>query len=879
MIFLNALLLFGAAAFSIPLIIHLLNRSKFQTIDWGAMIFLEDAAKVNSRRLRWQTWLLLLLRCLIPIVLAICMARPMLKSYFFPNGFIPSSGDQTASVLIIDNSISMQASANDSDQKTLNTLAKQSLDVANQLVARTGSNTRWSISTWDDTNKDTQFGFSRDQNIIKERTNKIDSQSGSFPLLDQISSALDTLAKSPDPSQRVIVLSDFQTNDIRAFDSPGLATLRAKIERLPIKPVIALMPIGNRAAGQQLSSEPKQYVAPENLSIAIDRNTQSLVGVKQAWELRARIKNHSPTAVVNVPILIQVDGRSLTTRRIDLPGDAESQLAVTLEFPSHGSHVVTASIEHDEAVSSDNRASWAVLAVGAIPTLLVSDDFSDDQQGPRNNRGVEKSWSDSDYLTAALGYSPRKRNTSNKKDGLFSVTRLASSQCSLAELKRHKLLLLANVSELSRESSQYLGTWIAQGGTLIAFPGEETKINWYNNLLEPTTESLAVSSKATGDSASSGQHLFPYAYEKKLNEVEENQSGVSIRREVYSHPSVRFLNDPRWSSVDSLNVRKWLVMTPHKLSTSMTLRTSSTRFIAVDSDSKALASRDAIATEDMSKPSNNELNSHQVLSLTSGDPFLAIKQLGLGSVIQCATSAGDQWSNWPMRPVYLPMIQQLLVGSIPPGRWVCNVQIGETLTLPTEDVLSWIKSDWLSDDDLSITENKKNAESSTRVMRWTLPAANLQEASAQQASTQQLSPQLSPTQQSTDQVTNRDRTEGETGQPAIVARQPGVYTATPVADSMIRQSKSAIRNAQPSTPISMCAQLPPGESDLRLESSEGLESFASQINARVIRSVDEYVSIESGESSELWRWFLLALLVLLFAEVFLQRYLSLGGIR
>jgi hypothetical protein len=423
---------------------------------------------------------------------------------------------------------------------------------------------------------------------------------------------------------------------------------------------------------------------------------------------------------------------------------------------------------------------------------------------------------------------------------------------------------LANVSELSRECSQYLGTWVAEGGTLIAFPGEETKVNWYNSLREPTTESLAVSSKATGDSALSGHQLFPYAYEKKLEELDDNQAGVSIRREIYSHPSVRFLNDPRWSSVDSLNVRKWLVMTPHKLSTSVKLRTSGTRFIAVDSDSKPAASRDANAAEETDKPSRKDLDSHQVLSLTSGDPFLAIKQVGLGSVIQCATSAGDQWSNWPMRPVYLPMIQQLLIGAVPPGRWVCNVEIGETLTLPTENMLRWIESDWQIDNDLLPAKEVKSDESSTRLMRWTLPTANLQQTSVQQP---------------TDQITNSDRTEGETGQPAIVARQSGVYTASPQADSMIRQGKSIAQNLQTSPPISMCAQLPPGESDLRLETSEGLDLFASQMNAHVIRSVDEYVSLESGQSSELWRWFLIALLVLLFAEVLLQRYLSLGGIR
>ncbi|MFM7926845.1 MAG: BatA domain-containing protein [Pirellula sp.] len=86
MTFLNALLAFGATAFSVPLIIHLLNRSKYLTIDWGAMQFLDSSVKVNSRRIQWKQLLLLLIRCLIPVLLALAMARPL-----FSRGRIPQA--------------------------------------------------------------------------------------------------------------------------------------------------------------------------------------------------------------------------------------------------------------------------------------------------------------------------------------------------------------------------------------------------------------------------------------------------------------------------------------------------------------------------------------------------------------------------------------------------------------------------------------------------------------------------------------------------------------------------------------------------------------------------------------------------------------------
>ena len=48
MSFLNLFLLGGMAAFSVPLVIHLLNRSRYRTVDWGAMHLLDKAFQANN---------------------------------------------------------------------------------------------------------------------------------------------------------------------------------------------------------------------------------------------------------------------------------------------------------------------------------------------------------------------------------------------------------------------------------------------------------------------------------------------------------------------------------------------------------------------------------------------------------------------------------------------------------------------------------------------------------------------------------------------------------------------------------------------------------------------------------------------------------------
>ena len=51
--FLNPLLAFGVLAAAVPLIIHLLNRSRHKPMDWAAMRFARAAWKRIRRRTRF----------------------------------------------------------------------------------------------------------------------------------------------------------------------------------------------------------------------------------------------------------------------------------------------------------------------------------------------------------------------------------------------------------------------------------------------------------------------------------------------------------------------------------------------------------------------------------------------------------------------------------------------------------------------------------------------------------------------------------------------------------------------------------------------------------------------------------------------------------
>ena len=101
--FLNPAMLGGTALVSVPIIIYLINRQKYQRRKWAAMEFLLRAMKRNRRRIQLQSLLLLLIRCAILFLLAMALARPIQR-----RGTISLAPDANQNwILAIDDSYSM----------------------------------------------------------------------------------------------------------------------------------------------------------------------------------------------------------------------------------------------------------------------------------------------------------------------------------------------------------------------------------------------------------------------------------------------------------------------------------------------------------------------------------------------------------------------------------------------------------------------------------------------------------------------------------------------------------------------------------------------------------------------------------------------------
>lgn len=74
---LQPFMLWGLAAAALPIIIHLLNRLRFRSLAWGAMMFLIRATRTSTKRARLRHWLILACRALALACFAYALARPL----------------------------------------------------------------------------------------------------------------------------------------------------------------------------------------------------------------------------------------------------------------------------------------------------------------------------------------------------------------------------------------------------------------------------------------------------------------------------------------------------------------------------------------------------------------------------------------------------------------------------------------------------------------------------------------------------------------------------------------------------------------------------------------------------------------------------------
>jgi Aerotolerance regulator N-terminal/von Willebrand factor type A domain len=435
--FLNLPMLAGLAAVAVPIILHLLNRQRFRVVPWGAMMFLRQSLAKATRRLRFQHWLLMLVRIFILAFLALALARPLVKTAF--TAYLGHS--RTDLVLVLDNSFSTAYAAGDtSDFENIRRTALSLVDTLRQgdtvSVIVAGDMARPLTS-------DPSFELQRTKQMIAA----LQPQPRSANLLRAAEEAAAWLPKLRNPNHEVYFITDGAShgwNTDRAGDWERVAAAFAKSQPKPAVRVLAV------AAAER-----------PNLAI-VDLNAQPrIIAASSIARITGRIANYS-SAARDVSAALSIDGVQKAAKDAHLEAGDTATVAFNIQFPEPGPHRVALDIGAD-ALPLDNRRYLALDAVETLPVLIV-----DGSPSPNAFR------SGSGFLAAAL----QPGDESVVRPVVMDAHALAST-----DLSRYRVLVLANVGRVDRALAEKLEHFVASGRGLLVAPGSLAEAGDYNDAL------------------------------------------------------------------------------------------------------------------------------------------------------------------------------------------------------------------------------------------------------------------------------------------------------------------------------------------------------------------------------------------------------------
>ena len=634
MSFLNGALVLGALTALVPLVIHLFNRSRFKVIKWGASHLLESVLRKNRKQIQLEQWIILIIRCAIPILLALTLARMVVMNWnsflFFlllplaalllliimaftkrtrifwgllcgacllvtglgALGFLPdwgkdhklsaASGDVPAStVILLDDSLSMNAEGSFSKAQ----------DFISGFLGNMHTQSETSILQLGGITTPIFDKPTSDPNALVLRTENLDAEGDRLSLLAGLDRALSITAEGKNLKREIILLSDFRKQDWLDWDSAAVDAFRERLSSTPNSPELTWVDFGKEA--------------PKNLSIEKIVVSSQTVGVGHPIRVRATIRNFSQESFegnLQVKLFADQNETAIDVAVVSVGPMASTQVGFTHNFKTAGPKVLHTEIQIADDLPQDNRRSTAISVIEQIKVLLVDGDPSEEWL-----RG------ETDFLKLALTpfeeIKGKKTEESMQATGemkdLIQATSLSFDEFDkLNSISEYSLIVLANLKNLEENKAKELEQFTENGGGVLISSGNQMEIDWYNDSW-----------------GSKGSSFLPMPLKGTQGILQNELTYAKISSSFFEHPALSMFNDPRNGSLAEALIKKWVLM----------------------DESKA----------------RNDPTVTVLARLTNGQPIMVEKKFGKGVVILWGTSIDTDWTNLPARPSYLPFTQQI----------------------------------------------------------------------------------------------------------------------------------------------------------------------------------------------------------------------------
>ena len=510
-------LLGGLALVGVPVLIHLLNRRRYEVKPFAAMAFLQQAFAKRRRRLRLENLLLLVLRCLAVCLAALAMAQP-----FVPPDSLLSlvSAGRRDVVLVVDRSGSMGRMVGPDT-----TLDDRVLERVRAQVGRLSTDRGDTVTL-----------------ITPGGGELLPGPLGASPAA--VMDVLDAGLPPPSGTADLVAAARLIKDRVRPLHRGRLeieihSDLQERSWGERLGPLLAEV-LEDGGGSLRIVDVVGGGPTPANLGVESLEAQDALLVEGEVVSFVATVRNHGDVAVRGLTGTFALDKKT-KQRRTDLEvpprGTADVELRLRLDGPPGPRHL-SVTLEGDELPFDDAR-TLAFEVRDGIDVLLV-----DGQHGASRLDGATS------FLELALD--PRQLGddagaAADDGSGLSSfrtrVVDVRTFEEAGAELYRPDAIVLANVGVLSAETATLLDEVVSSGTPLLVFTGDRLDPRTTNERLGALLP--AVLGEARGDSEGTGE-----------------QDYVTLVLGDPPAPELSLFADPRLAVLLQVPVLAWNVLEP-----------------------------------------------------------------------------------------------------------------------------------------------------------------------------------------------------------------------------------------------------------------------------------------------------------------------------
>ncbi len=438
--FVSPLWLWALGGVAIPIAIHLWRRQTPRIERWAAMQFLRAAIDRHARRLRIESLLLLLVRCLLLALLALAVAEPFQEA----DSVAVLGTRRTHKVLLLDGSLSM--SAQTGSESRFDRARKQAREIVQLSLAS-------------DTFNLCRIGNAASPVIIRRPAHDpadVLREIDRVPLLDDagdIAGALRQVQEllhevPPEQPTEVYILSDFQATNWSGDTPAQESQLRQALKDLATRSRLFLVDAGNGV--------------PSNVALRA-LNTPDLVALSgRPFRVEVDIASFSADEETH-SLEVLVDNVVRASQPVTLPPWSEQKATATLRIPDSGSSVVIEARLGPDAIASDNQIRRVVASRKSLDVLLVDGHPSD-----------SLSESASGFIQLALSPTPSAGSNPSAFSSVFQPTVCTSVELAEMDLSRYDGIVLCDVAGLGEAEMARLTAFVHDGGGLVVGLGDQT---------------------------------------------------------------------------------------------------------------------------------------------------------------------------------------------------------------------------------------------------------------------------------------------------------------------------------------------------------------------------------------------------------------------